>query len=132
MYKFERIELELNDELEKENALFIPIGNMCTSSIFLRNCGIKNSTYPYDWAREVSVEEIIECIKNKDSFNIDNWYRLKNKPYYLPHDKEDDTHGDEENHFLNEDCKGKYKRRFERLFNDITKKKKNLKNKKIK
>lgn len=117
--KLPRINFDLNRDLDFKDYTIIPIGNNCNSSIFLRNCRIKGVTYPYDWATNVNVDEIIHSINNKDTFNIMNWYRLHDKSRYLPHDKDNDSHGLIENSFLNVDCTEKYKRRFERLFSDI-------------
>jgi hypothetical protein len=119
--KFHRISFDLNPDLDMQNSIFISIGYNCSASIFLRNCRIKGKTYPYDWAAHVNVDEIIDAINNKDTFNINKWYRLHDKPRYLPHDIENDSHGDLENNFLNMDCLEKYRRRFERLFVDIYK-----------
>ena len=113
------IDLDLHENLGIDNCIIIPVGTNCTVSIFLRFCGIKQESYPYDWATNVTIDEIIEVIYNKDNFNINNWFRLQNKEEYLPHDKDNDTHGYNENIFLNMDCLTKYKRRFDRLFNDI-------------
>lgn len=115
------IAFDFDKSLDINNSIIIPIGKNCGASIFLRNCKIKGKTYPYDWAAESHIDEIIEVINNRNTFDINNWYKLKDKSTYLPHDKENDIHGIRENIFLNLNYTEKYKRRFERLFTDIFK-----------
>ena len=116
----DKINIELHNDLDLSKYIIIPIGINCTTGLFLRNCGIKCYTYPYDWANNTNVDEILNVL-NDTNFNVNNWFRLSNLPYYLPHDKLNDTHGEDENAFLNTDLVTKYKRRFERLFLDIKK-----------
>jgi len=117
----EKIELDLHKDLDKTKYIFIPIGINCKTGLFLRNCGIKCFTYPYDWASETSIDEILDVLNNYNNFNINTWFRFTDLNYYLPHDKLNDSHGEEENAFLNTDLIAKYNKRFERLFLDIKK-----------
>ena len=110
----------MNISLDYGNAIIIPIGKNCQTAIFLRNCLIKQYSYPYDWvAMYLLMKLLIQIIKMN---YIRKLVQVSDKKKFLPHDKEKDKHGVYENSFLNIDCLTKYKRRFNRLFNDIIKK----------
>ena len=102
------------------NRKIISIGNNCNVAICLRILGIRTTSYPWDWARGTEIHDIIDAIKlGKDKFILTNWKCFKNINYFLPHDKEGDTHGIGENKFENVTLLQKYERRFQRFFEDI-------------
>lgn len=97
----------------------IPIGYNCEPAIFLRTLNLREASYPWDWAFDTKIKDIVNVIKNEKEFKVEEWDRLKNINYYLPHDKNNDIHGINENKFENSDLIEKYKRRFNRFFKTI-------------
>lgn len=96
----------------------IPIGPDCQPALTLRKLNIRRYSYPWDWAFDTKIIDIINVL-NDQEFDVKNWDKFKNINYYLPHDKVGDTHGINENLFENTDIIGKYKRRFDRFFKHI-------------
>jgi hypothetical protein len=97
----------------------ISLGPNCSTSITMRHLGIRNASYPWDWAANTEIKDIINVILNKQNFKVEEWDKLKNIGLFLPHDLDGDDHGKNENLFENTDRLNKYKRRFKRFFEDI-------------
>jgi hypothetical protein len=97
----------------------ISLGPNCNPSITMRHLGIRNASYPWDWAANTEVSDIINVILNKETFKVEDWDKFKNISFFLPHDLDGDEHGNGENLFENTDRLNKYKRRFKRFFEDI-------------
>ena len=102
------------------NPYIISIGPDCNVAITLRIMLYRTFSYPFDWARQPSVIEIVDIIKNKEHFNVSEWLKMKFRRNELPHDVPNDSHGILENKF--ESCDTtleKYKRRFKRFFEHL-------------
>jgi hypothetical protein len=97
----------------------IPIGKDCGVAISLRVLGIRKTAYPWDWARYTRVSDIMDVIKQKDTFQVSKWRNFQNIHEFLPHDNPGDSHGVLENRFENTTLLEKYTRRFERFFEHI-------------
>ena len=97
----------------------ISLGPNCNTSITIRNLGIRNASYPWDWAAHTEIDDIINVILDKENFEVEKWNKFQDIGYYLPHDVDNNEHGNHENLFENTDRLNKYKRRFKRFFDDI-------------
>ena len=112
--------------MEKYN--IIPMGDNCIIAEVLKDLGIRKCSYPFDWITHVNYFkatnisynfEIVEKLM-QDNFNINdflgNAFTNGTKIYnniWFPHDNEENK----------EETMNKYKRRFERLREDIANKK---------
>lgn len=101
------------------NYHLIPIGPNCNVAITLRNMKIRTVSYPWDWIRDSTIIDIIEVLKNKDTFNVSTWNCFTNMKYKMPHDYQEDNHNKSELLFEGGDVIEKYKRRFKRFFEHI-------------
>ena len=101
------------------NKKIISLGPNCSVSITLRKMGLRNASYPWDWARYTELEDISKTIENEEGFRVEDWDKINNIPHYLPHDIPGDSHGAHENLYENSDTFEKYRRRFVRFFQDI-------------
>ena len=105
-----------NNHIKQVN--IIPIGPDCNVAITLLQLKLRRYSYPWDWARTSSIDEIIDVVRKGKEFNVSDWDNLKDIPYKLPHDVLNNTHGDYEAIFEG-DLLEKYKRRFSRFFEHI-------------
>ena len=102
------------------NPYIISIGPDCNVAITLRIMLYRTFSYPFDWARQPNIMEIVDIIKNKEHFDVSAWLDKKFRNNELPHDVPNDSHGILENKF--ESCDTtleKYKRRFNRFFEHL-------------
>lgn len=99
----------------------VSLGPSCLNAILLRQLGLREKAYPYDWAFDTTLSEVIDVVKEDDTFDVTTWFRFQNIGHYLPHDVDRDTHGESENVFESMSRLEKYKRRFARFFADSKK-----------
>jgi len=97
----------------------ISLGPNCNPSITTRHLGIRNASYPWDWAADTEVMDIVNVVLNRDTFKVEEWDKFNDIRRFLPHDLDGDGHGNTENLFENTDRLDKYRRRFKRFFEDI-------------
>jgi len=102
------------------NPYIISIGSNCNVAITLRIMLYRTFSYPFDWAIQPNIMDIVDIIKNKEHFDVSIWLNNKFNKNELPHDVPNDSHGIFENNF--ERCETtleKYKRRFNRFFEHL-------------
>lgn len=68
--------ISLKEDKEVEH---ISLGHNCSTSWYLKECGLKTATYPFDWVF-TSCEIIVHCIKDrfKEYLDISNVVNMKN------------------------------------------------------
>lgn len=98
----------------------IPIGPNCNVAITLRVMKVRNVSYPWDWIRDSTIEDVIDVIKKGPEFDVKTWNNFSNIEYFMPHDFGGDSHNADELLFEGGDLLNKYRRRFRRFFEHIT------------
>ena len=98
----------------------IPIGPNCNVAITLRVMKVRNVSYPWDWIRDSTIEDVIDVIKKGPAFDVKTWNNFSNIEYFMPHDCRGDSHNADELLFEGGDLLNKYTRRFRRFFEHIT------------
>jgi hypothetical protein len=97
----------------------IPIGPNCQVAITLRVMKCRTVSYPWDWVRDTSILDVIDIIKQKDTFDVKTWNKFSTMQYSMPHDYKDDSHNVSELLFEGGDLLSKYDRRFKRFFQHL-------------
>jgi hypothetical protein len=80
---------------------------------------IRSVSYPWDWIRDTSVDDITSILKKRREFDVADWDCFKNMEHKMPHDYKDDSHNASELKFEGGDVLEKYKRRFKRMFDHL-------------
>jgi hypothetical protein len=112
----------------------IPLGDHCSPSIILKELNLRKKSYPFDWTNHAggifntnlykNFFLLLRLLKFHDFSKISQFYvgnamkvgnHKTNNGIQFPHDLENNNNTIE-----------KYKRRFERMYNDIVNKSKNL------
>jgi len=102
--------------MESQDYYIIPIGPQCQCAQTIQNLKIRVASYPFDWIRDTTIQDVVNILENRHNFDVTRWNKFSNMSYYMPHDYKDDSHNASELLFEGGDLISKYKRRFERLF----------------
>jgi hypothetical protein len=113
------------------NYNIIPIGDHCAVSMILKELGLRNKSYPFDWNVHVNSlysTNIISNIEIIDNLDLDNISHISKK--YIGDALDDINKTNTETNITfphdfgdSDEIIKKYERRFERLYSDLNNKK---------